>query len=149
MIAELIVPIASSTDTAPTARIAAGEEGKSSRVMPTKDTITAQAANSAPKTWKAFTVADPSECVRLLHRVVTDRGGASDNLVWQPMAALLDNVRTAISAPRGGRAVCLVCGRRIGSHEDAERLRGGAIVHRDCAEAARAASASERADRDE
>jgi hypothetical protein len=63
------------------------------------------------------------------------------------MGALLENVRTAMSAPRGGRAVCLVCGRRIGPHEDAERLRGGAIVHRDCAEAARAASDPEPADR--
>ena len=49
--------IASSTETRATARSAAPFEGKSSRVMPTKDTITAQAANRPPQTWKAFTAA--------------------------------------------------------------------------------------------
>jgi hypothetical protein len=48
------------------------------------------------------------------------------------MAPLLENIRTAISSPRGGRPVCLVCGRGVSSHDESMRLRGGAVVHRDC-----------------
>jgi hypothetical protein len=51
---------------------------------------------------------------------------------------LLENIRTAMTSPRGGRPVCLVCGRGISSSEDALRLRGGAVVHTGCAERAEA-----------
>lgn len=45
----------------------------------------------------------------------------------------MDNVRRAMAAPRGGRPVCLVCGRGLASTDDRLRLRGGAFVHRGCA----------------
>jgi hypothetical protein len=54
------------------------------------------------------------------------------------VAPLLENIRTAIASPRGGRPVCLVCGRGISSSADALKLRGGAVVHTDCAERAEA-----------
>ena len=57
------------------------------------------------------------------------------------MAPLLENIRTAISSPRGGRPVCLVCGRGISSSENALKLRGGAVVHLACAERAEARKA--------
>jgi hypothetical protein len=49
------------------------------------------------------------------------------------MTPLLDNIRTAMTSPRGGRPVCLVCGRGVSPAEDSLKLRGGAVVHRDCA----------------
>jgi len=48
------------------------------------------------------------------------------------MSPLLENIRTAISSPRGGRPVCLVCGRGVSATEDSLRLRGGAVVHVGC-----------------
>ena len=45
----------------------------------------------------------------------------------------MDNVRRAMAAPRGGRPVCLVCGRGLATPDDRLRLRGGAFVHRGCA----------------
>jgi hypothetical protein len=48
------------------------------------------------------------------------------------MTPLLDNIRTAMTSPRGGRPVCLVCGRGVSPAEDSLKLRGGAVVHRDC-----------------
>jgi hypothetical protein len=48
------------------------------------------------------------------------------------MAPLLENIRTAISSPRGGRPVCLVCGRSVSTADDSLRLRGGAVVHTGC-----------------
>jgi len=48
------------------------------------------------------------------------------------MAPLLENIRTAISSPRGGRPVCLVCGRGISATDDALKLRGGAVIHKGC-----------------
>ena len=48
------------------------------------------------------------------------------------MAPLLENIRTAIASPRGGRPVCLVCGRGISATEDALKLRGGAVIHKAC-----------------
>ena len=48
------------------------------------------------------------------------------------MAPLLENIRTAISSPRGGRPVCLVCGRGVSSTDESLRLRGGAVVHAGC-----------------
>jgi hypothetical protein len=48
------------------------------------------------------------------------------------MAPLLENIRTAISSPRGGRPVCLVCGRSVSTTDESLRLRGGALVHADC-----------------
>ena len=38
-----------------------------------------------------------------------------------------------MAAPRGGRPVCLVCGRAVGQGDDRMRLRGGALVHSGCA----------------
>jgi hypothetical protein len=49
------------------------------------------------------------------------------------MAPLLENIRAAMSSPRGGRPVCLVCGRGISPAEESMKLRGGAVVHRGCA----------------
>jgi len=51
------------------------------------------------------------------------------------MAPLLDNIRTAISSPRGGRPVCLVCGRSVATTDKSMRLRGGAVVHAGCSRA--------------
>jgi hypothetical protein len=48
------------------------------------------------------------------------------------MVPLIDNIRQAMRSPRGGRPVCLVCGRTV-SETDQMRLRGGAFVHRTCA----------------
>ncbi|MBN1527935.1 MAG: hypothetical protein JW895_02675 [Thermoleophilaceae bacterium] len=45
----------------------------------------------------------------------------------------MDSVRRAMAAPRGGRPVCLVCGRAVGQGDERMRLRGGALVHRGCA----------------
>jgi hypothetical protein len=49
------------------------------------------------------------------------------------MTPLLDNVRNAISSPRGGTPVCLVCGRGVARTQESRRLRGGAVVHLACA----------------
>jgi hypothetical protein len=49
------------------------------------------------------------------------------------MVDLVDSIRKAIAAPRGGRPVCLVCGRGLGNKDERLRLRGGAFVHRGCA----------------
>ena len=38
-----------------------------------------------------------------------------------------------MAAPRGGRPVCLVCGRAVADGENRMRLRGGALVHSGCA----------------
>jgi hypothetical protein len=59
------------------------------------------------------------------------RRDSADNL--GQVTPLLENIRTAMSSPRGGRPVCLVCGRGVSTAEDAIKLRGGAVVHRDCA----------------
>jgi hypothetical protein len=48
------------------------------------------------------------------------------------MVPLIDNIRQAMRSPRGGRPVCLVCGRAV-SEAEQMRLRGGAFVHRTCA----------------
>ena len=48
------------------------------------------------------------------------------------MSPLLENIRTAISSPRGGRPVCLVCGRSVSTTDESLRLRGGAVVHVGC-----------------
>jgi len=68
----------------------------------------------------------------LVYEVVTEPGGPADNLNCNPMAPLLENIRTAISSPRGGRPVCLVCGRGVSTAEESLRLRGGAVVHVGC-----------------
>jgi hypothetical protein len=47
--------------------------------------------------------------------------------------SLLDLVRETMSAPRGGRPVCFVCHRAVSGTDRQLRLRGGTIVHRDCA----------------
>jgi hypothetical protein len=49
------------------------------------------------------------------------------------MLPLLDGIRDALSAPRGGRPVCMVCGRSVSPREEQLRLRGGTVVHRACA----------------
>jgi hypothetical protein len=48
------------------------------------------------------------------------------------MTDLMDGIRRAMAAPRGGRPVCLVCGRGVGG-DDRVRLRGGTYAHRACA----------------
>ena len=55
---------------------------------------------------------------------------SADNLVQ--VSPLLENIRTAMSSPRGGRPVCLVCGRGVSAAEESLKLRGGAVVHADC-----------------
>jgi hypothetical protein len=62
--------------------------------------------------------------------VVTEQAVSADNLGG--MSHLVDNIRTAIASPRGGRQVCLACGRRISASDQPLRLRGGAVVHRAC-----------------
>lgn len=47
--------------------------------------------------------------------------------------SLIDLVRDTMSAPRGGRPVCLVCQRAVTRTDPQLRLRGGTIVHRECA----------------
>lgn len=49
------------------------------------------------------------------------------------MAPLIDSVRQAIRSPRGGRPVCLMCGRPVPDNGERMQLRGGAVVHRACA----------------
>jgi hypothetical protein len=66
-----------------------------------------------------------------LYGLVTVRRVSADNL--GQVTPLLDNIRTAMSSPRGGRQVCLVCGRRVSATEESLKLRGGAVVHRRCA----------------
>ena len=66
-----------------------------------------------------------------LHGLVTVRRVSADNLVQ--VSPLLENIRTAMSSPRGGRPVCLVCGRGVSAADESLKLRGGAIVHRRCA----------------
>jgi hypothetical protein len=58
----------------------------------------------------------------------------------QPVAPLLENIRTAISSPRGGRPVCLVCGRTVTDSDQSTRLRGGALVHAACSPVKRKAA---------
>ena len=53
--------------------------------------------------------------------------------VSTPMVPLIDNIRHAMRSPRGGRPVCLMCGRAVSDGDDQMRLRGGAVVHRACA----------------
>ena len=45
----------------------------------------------------------------------------------------IDLVRETMAAPRGGRRVCLVCNRPVARDDEPLRLRGGTIVHRECA----------------
>jgi hypothetical protein len=49
------------------------------------------------------------------------------------MIPLIDSIRAAMSNPRGGRPICLVCGGVVTPRHEALRLRGGALVHRGCA----------------
>ena len=84
--------------------------GKSSRVMPRTETITAQIASIAPHTWNAFTARN---------RIGQSCAVSPTNHGIPPVACrssggvvdLMDNIRRAMAAPRGGRPVCLVCGR--------------------------------------
>ena len=46
---------------------------------------------------------------------------------------LIDNIRQAMRSLRGGRPVCLMCGRAVTDGDAQMRLRGGAVVHRACA----------------
>ena len=66
-----------------------------------------------------------------LYGLVTVRGVSADNLVQ--VTPLLENIRTAMTSPRGGRPVCLVCGRGVSAADESLKLRGGAVVHRRCA----------------
>ena len=74
--------------------------------------------------------ADPSECVRAFTDKSAATGARSDNLPDERMSTLLDSIRSAISTPRGGRPVCLVCGRAMSPSDESLKLRGGALVHR-------------------
>jgi hypothetical protein len=56
---------------------------------------------------------------------------SADNLGY--VTQLLENIRTAMTSPRGGRPVCLVCGRGVSAADESMKLRGGAVVHRRCA----------------
>jgi hypothetical protein len=49
------------------------------------------------------------------------------------MAPLIDRIRAALAAPRGGSPACLVCGRSVRPRDERMRLRGGTLVHRGCA----------------
>jgi hypothetical protein len=49
------------------------------------------------------------------------------------MVPLIDNIRAVMRSSRGGRPVCLVCGRAVSERDAPMRLRGGATVHRACA----------------
>jgi adenine-specific DNA methylase len=49
------------------------------------------------------------------------------------MVLLIDNIRQAMRSPRGGRPVCVVCGRAVSERDEQMRLRGGVLVHRACA----------------
>jgi adenine-specific DNA methylase len=49
------------------------------------------------------------------------------------MVPLIDNIRQAMRSPRGGRPVCLMCGRAVSDRDEQMRLRGGTRVHRACA----------------
>jgi hypothetical protein len=49
------------------------------------------------------------------------------------MVPLIDNIRQAMRSPRGGRPVCLMCARAVADGDEQLRLRGGAVVHRECA----------------
>jgi hypothetical protein len=49
------------------------------------------------------------------------------------MVDLVEGIRKAMSAPRGGRPVCIVCGRGVSQKDERMRLRGGQLVHRGCA----------------
>ena len=49
------------------------------------------------------------------------------------MVPLIGNIRRAMRSPRGGRPVCLMCGRAVADGDDQMRLRGGAVVHLTCA----------------
>jgi hypothetical protein len=60
------------------------------------------------------------------------------------MVDLKESVRKAMAVPRGGRQVCLVCGRGLGSKESSVRLRGGAFVHSSCATYERRRTGAER-----
>jgi hypothetical protein len=49
------------------------------------------------------------------------------------MVDLVEGIRRAMSSPRGGRPVCIVCGRGVSQKDERMRLRGGQLVHRGCA----------------
>jgi hypothetical protein len=49
------------------------------------------------------------------------------------MVPLIENIRHAMRTPRGGRPVCLACGRALTGRDEQMRLRGGVLVHRACA----------------
>jgi hypothetical protein len=66
-----------------------------------------------------------------LYGLVTVRRVSADNLVQ--VTPLLENIRTAMTSPRGGRPVRLVCGRGVSAADESLKLRGGAVVHRRCA----------------
>lgn len=46
---------------------------------------------------------------------------------------MVDTVRSVMASSRTGGADCLVCHRRVGDSDPRLRLRGGAVVHRECA----------------
>lgn len=49
------------------------------------------------------------------------------------MPSMVDTVRSVMASSRTGSGHCLVCHRRVGADDARLRLRGGAVVHRECA----------------
>ena len=45
----------------------------------------------------------------------------------------IDRVRALLRDPPSGAPPCLVCGRHVEREETSVRLRGGGLVHRECA----------------
>jgi hypothetical protein len=46
---------------------------------------------------------------------------------------MLDTVRSVMTSSRPGGSNCLVCHRKVADDDLRVRLRGGALVHRECA----------------
>ncbi len=49
------------------------------------------------------------------------------------MTAVLDTMISAVRTVRSQRPVCLACGRPVSDRDKSMRLRGGTVVHRECA----------------
>src|ERR671922_2603472 len=129
------VPIAAAArmiEIAPTSLAAPVEPGKFSRVMPRKETISAQAAKMMPQTWKAFTTANASGMDMQLHREITVSAATRPNL-RERMAPLIDSIRHAVGSPHADGPTGLECGRPVAPRDRCMRLRSGAIVHCRCA----------------
>jgi hypothetical protein len=45
----------------------------------------------------------------------------------------MDTIRNVMASPRGGRPVCVLCGRAVSATDDRLRLRADLAAHRRCA----------------